>query len=103
MLDASYIGEDLTGTGLALVGIRAHPVPESTEQLWQLVLNERDRRQLVMLSADCARQIGEPLHALLETHPLPPVLVLPDPETGQGPDEVINEAFAALGIEDMSE
>ena len=102
MLDASYIGDELTGTGFALVGIRARPAPDTAEGVWRLLLRERERRALVMLSAECARGIGQRLAELLECRPLPPVVVLPDPEAGGGPDDVIRNALAALGVEGMS-
>lgn len=102
MLDATYIGDELTGTGFKLVGIHAYPAPDSVERLWQLVLEERERRQLIMLSADCAHQIRQRLVELLDSHPLPPVVILPGSESGDGPVEVIGEALGALGIEGIS-
>jgi len=101
MLDASYIGDELTGTGFALAGVHAHTAPDSEERVWRLLLAERERRALVMLSADCARGIAERLTALLESSPVPPVVILPGPETGGGPDAVIREALEALGIEEL--
>lgn len=101
MLEASYIGDDLTGTGFSLAGVRAHPVPDSVDQLWRLLLKERERRELVMLSADCARLIDEPLARLLEVRPVPPVVVLPAAGRG-GPGAVVASAFRALGIEGLS-
>lgn len=97
MLNAGYIGDDLTGTGFRLAGVNVHPVPDSIEQLWQLIMKERKRRHLVILSADCAELIHEPLERLLTLHPLPPVVVLPG--TPGEPDAVVNAAFDALGLE----
>lgn len=102
MLDACFIGDELTGAGFALAGVRSHPAPGSTEGLWRLVLAERERRQLVVLSAECGRPIREKLSQLLESHPLPPIVVLPGPAPADGPDGTIGEALDALGIEGIS-
>ena len=99
MLDAGYIGDELTGAGFALAGVHTHTAPESVERLWRLLLAERERRQLVILSADCGQSIRQPLSDLLDQRPLPPVLVLPDPASGGGPDDVVGEALEALGVE----
>jgi len=103
MLDASYIGDELIGTGLALAGVRVHPAPGSTEALWELVVAERTRRQLVMIAADSAHAIRERLSLLLETEPMPPVVILPDAGMGGGPADVIDEAMKVLGLEALPE
>lgn len=102
MLEASYIGDELTGTGFRLAGIHAHTAPESPERLRRLVLDERERRELVLLSADCAPRIQQWLEELLVSRPLPPVVILPAPGSGGAPDPVIGGALAALGIEGIS-
>lgn len=99
MLDASFIGDELTATGFALVGIHTAAAPESRDRLWQLVLEERERRQLVMLSAECARRIRDRLDALIERQPVPPIVVLPDPGAAQATDGAIRDALDALGLE----
>lgn len=102
MLDASYIGDDLTGTGFSLVGFRVWPAPDSAEELWQLVVEERSRRHLVVLSSDSAGSIRDRLNRLLDTDPLPPVVVLPQSGADDNRGHVVAEAFRALGMEGLS-
>ena len=99
MLDASFIGDKLTGGGFALVGIRTPQVPETSDDLWRLILAERERRQLIMISAHCAARVADRLEQLIESRPVPPILVLADGDAELSTDSAIRKALTALGVE----
>ena len=99
MLDAVYIGNGPEATGFALVGIRARPSPNSRADLLALVEDERSIRDLLILSAGCARAIEPDLERLLARQPLPPVVVLPDLDEEAHVPAAVGAAYAALGIE----
>lgn len=99
MLEASFIGDEITAGGFSLVGIRTRRAPDDIEALWRLILAECERRQLIMLSAACAGQVRARLDRLIEAQPIPPIVVLPDDESAPGFDSAITDALTTLGIE----
>ncbi len=80
----SYIGDELSATGLALAGAHAHVAPADAEALWAMLLELRPRSDLVILSQDHAAGLGERLAELLATAPLPPVVLMPSLDAGAG-------------------
>lgn len=97
MLNALYIGDELTATGFRLVGLDVKPVPADVEALWALIQRERLSRQLIVLSESAAGPVRERIDLLLESEPLPPIVVLP--ENPDYVDHSVLQARQTLGIE----
>jgi vacuolar-type H+-ATPase subunit F/Vma7 len=100
MLEACYIGDELISTGFALAGVRTRAVPESAEELWQVFLEARRTHQLLILSEAAAEPIRERLGRLLETEPLPPVMILPVLGGDAFSLRAVRDAYQILGIEE---
>ena len=94
---ALFIGDPVLGGGFRLIGIDVKPSPPSPDALWRLLNSERQNRQLIILSRPAAEPIRDRIDEMLETRPIPPIMILP--EAADDVDRSIVHARLALGLE----
>lgn len=94
-----YIGDALTGAGLALVGVRTRVARPLNDGLLRQFRDAHANCELLILASDVASDLGEELEALIEAEPLPVVAVLPEvcsEETSHSPS--VASAMRILGV-----
>ncbi len=96
---AVFIGDEPLATGFFLAGVECQPAQRDRAGRWRQLLDARQRGDLVILSADFARDLRSRIDQLLIEGPLPPVLVLPEPG-GQARSHAIESARRSLGLEE---
>lgn len=99
MLRATYIGDKITASGFALVGVRSRVTPTEPDAVWKAVRKARKKSDLVILDQGRAEAIRERLEELISTDPLPPVVVVPGMSEGEtAADTVVGPARRTLGL-----
>ena len=94
-----YIGDALTGAGLALAGVRATVARPVADGLWQQFRDAHASCELLILASDVAADLGEGLEALIEAEPIPVVAVLPDVFSEKvSPSSSVANAMQILGV-----
>lgn len=98
-LRAIYIGEAITASGFALVGVQPRVTPAEADAVWQAMREARQISDLVILNQAHADVIQTRLQELVSSEPTPPVVVVPtmdDKEFAQ--DRVVGPARRVLGL-----
>jgi len=98
-LRAIYIGEAITASGFALVGVQPRVTPAEADAVWQAMREARQNSDLVILNQAHADVIQTRLQELVSSEPTPPVVVVPtmdDKEFAQ--DRVVGPARRVLGL-----
>ena len=98
-LRATYIGEAVTASGFALVGVQPRVTPAEADAVWQAMREARQNSDLVILNQAHANVIQARLQQLIASEPTPPVVVVPtmdDKELAR--DRVIKPARRVLGL-----
>jgi vacuolar-type H+-ATPase subunit F/Vma7 len=94
-----YIGDALTGAGLALVGVRTSVARPVNDGLWQQFRDAHASCELLILASDVAADLGERLETLIEAEPFPVVAVLPDVfSEGVSSAPSVIDAMRVLGV-----
>ena len=98
-LRISYVGEHVTSTGLALVGVRPYLPGFEAEAIWLAVMDARKCSDLVMIDHAHASTVQIRLDALIQSEPVPPIVVVPSvDDDGEVSDRAIDMAWRALGL-----
>ncbi len=98
-LRVSYIGDPLTSTGFALVGVTSYSSSTESAAVWDAVLQARQQSDLVILNQDHAHSVKSRLEALIRQWPVPPVVIVPSIDTEHAlQDSVVDIARRLLGI-----
>lgn len=99
MLRATYIGDEITASGFALVGVRSRITPAEPDVVWQALHEARAISDLVILDQAHADVIRSRLQELISGAPLPPVAVVPSMSDRQAAaDSVVGAARRTLGL-----
>lgn len=99
MLRATYIGDQISASGLALVGVRFRATPTDPGAVWQAVQEARKKSDLVILDRTRADVIRSRLRELITTDPLPPIVVIPSMSNFEAAaDAVVGPARRTLGL-----
>ena len=99
MLRATYIGDKITASGFALVGVQPRVTPPEPAAVWQAVHDARGNSDLVILDQALADVIRTRLQELISSAPLPPIVVVPGMSNGEAAaDTVVGPARRALGL-----
>ncbi len=96
---AVFIGEEPLATGFFLAGVDCQPSRRDRAERWRQLLDARQRCDLVILTAEFARDLRSRIDQLLIDGPMPPVLVLPE-TGGQGRSHAIDSVRRSLGLEE---
>lgn len=91
-LRVSYIGDALTSTGFALVGVTPYSAPTESAAVWDAVLQARERSDLVIVNQDHARTVTSRLEALIRRRPIPPVVIVPSVDS----DHALQDSATAV-------
>lgn len=98
-LRVSYVGDPLTSTGFALVGVTSYSSSTESAAVWNAVLRAREHSDLVILDQDHARAVTSQLETLIRRQPIPPVVIVPSIDSDHAlQDSVIDIARRVLGI-----
>lgn len=98
-LRVSYIGDPLTSTGFALVGVTPYSSSTESAAVWNAVLRAREQSDLVILNEDHAHSVKSRLEALIRQWPIPPVVIVPSIDSDHAlQDLVVDEARRVLAI-----
>ena len=94
---ATFIGDEMTGAGFRLAGLRVHsPEPEHLPEVFRTALAEAS---LVIMTGEFAGQLpaGELRQAM--TRARPPVAIVAAATSTLGETELVHEVRTALGME----
>ena len=93
MLDAVFIGDEVTGAGYRLAGLRA--VTAGPEEAAEALASAREEAELVLIGAGSAAGIAADELEHAQRLGAPPVVVVPDAQGAEPRDlgAVINKAF----------
>jgi vacuolar-type H+-ATPase subunit F/Vma7 len=98
-LRAIYIGEAITASGFALVGVQPQVIPAETDAVWQAMREARQNSDLVILNQAHADVIQARLQELISSEPTPPIVVVPNmDEKDFTQDRVVGTARRVLGL-----
>ncbi len=98
-LKVSYIGDPLTSTGFALVGVRPYSSSTESAAVWNAILQAREQSDLVILNQEHAHSVKSRLEALIRQRPIPPIVIIPSIDTDHAlQDSVIDTARRVLGV-----
>ena len=98
-LRAIYIGEAVTASGFALVGVQPQVMPAEAEAVWQAMREARQNSDLVILNQAHADVIQTRLQELISSEPTPPVVVVPNMDGEEfALDRVVGPARRVLGL-----
>ena len=98
-LRAIYIGEAVTASGFALVGVQPQVIPAETDAVWQAMREARQNSDLVILNQAHADVIQARLQELISSEPTPPIVVVPNmDEKDFTQDRVVGTARRVLGL-----
>lgn len=98
-LRAIYIGEAVTASGFALVGVQPRVTPAEADAVWQAMREARQNSDLVILNQAHADVIQARLRELISSEPTPPVVVVPTMDDKElALDRVIEPARRVLGL-----
>ncbi len=99
MLRATYIGDEITASGFALVGVSCRITPTEPNAVWKAVRKARKHSDLVILDQAHAGAVQARLQALISTDPLPPIVVVPSMGHSEAAaDAVVGPARRTLGL-----
>ena len=99
MLRATYIGNEITASGFALVGVQSRITPAEPGAVWQAVQDARGKSDLVILDQAHADTIRTRLQELISSEPIPPVVVMPTLNTKEPDlDRIVGPARRVLGL-----
>lgn len=99
MLRATYIGDEVTASGFALVGVSCRITPNETRAVWKAVRKARKHSDLVILDQAHADVVQVRLQELISTDPLPPIVVVPSMSHAEAADDaVVGPARRTLGL-----
>ena len=99
MLRAIYIGEVVTASGFALVGVQPQVTPAEADAVWQAVREARQNSDLVILNQAHANLIQARLRELISAEPTPPVVVVPTMDGKEfALDHIVGPARRVLGL-----
>lgn len=98
-LRATYIGEAVSASGFALVGVQPRVTPVEADAVWQAMHEARQNSDLVILNQAHADVIQARLQELISAEPTPPVVVVPT-MTSKEPalDRAVGTARRVLGL-----
>ncbi|MGI9304462.1 MAG: V-type ATP synthase subunit F [Gammaproteobacteria bacterium] len=98
-LRAIYIGEAVTASGFALVGVQPRATPIEADAVWQAVRAARRNSDVIILNQAHANVIQERLQELISAEPIPPVIVVPTMDNKEPAlDRVVGPARRVLGL-----
>lgn len=98
-LRAIYIGEAVTASGFALVGVQPRVTPTEVDAVWQAMREARQNSDLVILNQAHADLIQARLQELISSEPTPPVVVVPTMDGKEfALDRVVGPARRVLGL-----
>lgn len=99
-LRAIYIGEAITASGFALVGVQPRVTPVEAVAVWRAVCEARHNADVIILNQAHANVIREHLRELIASEPTPPVVVVPTMDKKETAlDLVIGPARRVLGLD----
>ena len=99
MLRATYIGDEVTASGFALVGVSCRIIPNEPRAVWQAVRKARKHSDLVILDQAHADVVQVRLQELISAHPIPPIVVVPSMSHAEAADDaVVGPARRTLGL-----
>ena len=99
MLRATYIGDEITASGFALVGVSCRITPNETRAVWKAVRKARKHSDLVILDQAHADVVQARLQELISAHPIPPIVVVPSMSHSEAADDtVVGPARRTLGL-----
>jgi vacuolar-type H+-ATPase subunit F/Vma7 len=92
----AFVGDELSGLGFRLGGIECHnPAPEETTALFRSL---RERVQLILLTAEAARDLPPDLLRLSQAAERPLILVIADVRRLVTPEDRVELIRRQLGI-----
>jgi len=93
VFDAVFIGDEVTGAGYRLAGLRA--VAAGPDEASEALASAREDAALILIGAGSAGGIDGDELERVQRQGAPPVVVVPDAQGGEPPDlaAVINRAF----------
>ncbi len=98
-LRATYIGEAVTASGFALVGVQPRVTPVEADAVWQAMREVWRNSDLVILNQAHADVIQARLQELISSEPTPPVVVVPTMDGKElTQDRVVGTARRVLGL-----
>ena len=98
-LRVTYIGDVVTASGFALVGVQAKVTPAEAGAVWQAMREARENSDLVVLNQTHADVIQAGLQELISAEPTPPIVVVPTMSSKEPAlDRVVAPARRALGL-----
>ena len=98
-LRVTYIGEAVTASGFALVGVQPQVTPVEADAVWRAMHEARRNSDLVILGQAHADVIQAHLQELIATEPVPPVVAVPNMDTKEPAlDSVVGPARRVLGL-----
>lgn len=98
-LRAVYIGEAVTASGFALVGVQPRVMPAEADAVWRALREARQHSDLVILNQAHADVIQARLQELIASEPTPPVVVVPTMDGKEfALDRVVGPARRVLGL-----
>jgi vacuolar-type H+-ATPase subunit F/Vma7 len=94
-----YIGEAVTASGFALVGVQPQVTPAVADAVWQAMREARQKSDLVIINQAHADLIQARLQELIASEPTPPVVVVPTMDGKEcALDRVVGPARRVLGL-----
>ena len=98
-LRVTYIGDVVTASGFALVGVEPRVAPAEAGAVWQAMREARKNSDLVVLNQAHADVIQAGLQELISAEPTPPVVVVPSMASKElALDRVVGSARQVLGL-----
>lgn len=98
-LRVSYVGEHVTSTGFALVGVRPYLPGLEAEAVWRAIMDARNCSDLVIIGHTHASTVQTRLDALIQSKPVPPIVIVPNvDDDGTVSDRAVDMAWRALGL-----
>ena len=99
MLRATYIGDEVTASGFALIGLTPRVTAAEPKAVWQAIREARRNSDLVILNQAHADVIQSRLLELISAEPIPPVVIVPTMNTKEPVlDRVVGPARRVLGL-----
>jgi vacuolar-type H+-ATPase subunit F/Vma7 len=91
-----YIGDRVTASGLALVGVQPHVTEPRAEAVEQALYGLRGDADLIILDQACARVVATQLQQIVLDQLQPPIVVLPSIDGAESADNRIAESARRL-------
>ena len=97
MAGATFIGDELTGAGFRLAGLRVYtPSPAQIPEIFRQVLNEDS---LLLITGSAAAQLPPAEVAQAIARAAPPVYIVPGVRDDIGISDLAREVRTTLGME----